>query len=150
MTTIRVTKKFNWEMSHALYNYNGLCRNLHGHSYKMYATVIGSVNRDEKNPKWGMVIDFSDFKKIVQNEIVDVFDHSVVLCNKEDTSSIDNIKSLFDRIHIVDFQPTCENMVTDFAQKIKNILPEGVELYSLRLYETATSYAEWFAGDQKK
>ncbi|MFW5805578.1 MAG: 6-pyruvoyl trahydropterin synthase family protein [Bacteroidales bacterium] len=149
MTTIRVTKKFNWEMSHALYNYNGLCRNLHGHSYKMYATVIGSVSSDEKNPKWGMVIDFSDFKKIVREEIVDTFDHSVVLCSKENISSIDNIKSLFDRIHIVDFQPTCENLATDFAQRIKKLLPKGIELYSLRLYETATSYAEWFAGDQK-
>ncbi|MDA3820884.1 MAG: 6-carboxytetrahydropterin synthase [Candidatus Delongbacteria bacterium] len=149
MTKIRVTKIFNWEMSHALYNHNGLCRNLHGHSYKMHATVFGSLIKGKKNPKWGMVIDFGDFKKIVKKEIVDEFDHSVVLCSKEDIKSITGLKSLFDRIHVVEFQPTCENLVTDFAHRIIKKLPEGVTLYSLRLYETATSYAEWFAGDQK-
>ncbi|MEA3448415.1 MAG: 6-carboxytetrahydropterin synthase [Bacteroidota bacterium] len=149
MTKIRVTKIFNWEMSHALYNYNGLCRNLHGHSYKMHATVIGSLIKDKKNPKWGMVIDFGDFKKIVKKEIVEEFDHSVVLSSKEDIKSIAGIKSLFDRIHIVEFQPTCENLVTEFAHRIRKKLPENIDLHSLRLYETTTSYTEWFAEDQK-
>ncbi|MFO7789696.1 MAG: 6-pyruvoyl trahydropterin synthase family protein [Bacteroidota bacterium] len=149
MTKIRVTKQFNWEMSHALYHYKGLCRNIHGHSYKMFVTVKGTINQDEKNPKWGMVIDFGDFKEIVKKEIVDKFDHSVVLCSKEDYRSLSKIQGLFDRLHIVDYQPTCENMVQDFVRRISKKLPENIELCNLKLYETNTSYAEWVAGDQK-
>jgi len=47
----------------------------------------------------------------------------------------------------VDYQPTSEMMVIDFAKKIINRLPKNIQLHSLKLQETATSYAEWFAGD---
>ena len=50
---------------------------------------------------------------------------------------------------IVDYQPTCENLVCDFAARISGLLPQGISLYSLKLYETATSYAEWFADDNE-
>ena len=53
----------------------------------------------------------------------------------------------FERIVCVDYQPTCENMLGDFAARIAARLPEGVALHSLRLHETATSFAEWFAED---
>ena len=54
---------------------------------------------------------------------------------------------LFGRIVLVDYQPTCENMVIDFAEKIKAELPEGIDLFSVKLHETATSFAEWYAED---
>ena len=149
MTKIRVTKRFHWEMSHALFDYDGLCRNMHGHSYIMYATVIGEPLNDESHPKHGMVIDFSEFKKLIKDTIVDRFDHSVVLSSKEQYSDLSKIKGLFDRMIILNYQPTCELMVTDFAHQIMKKLPEHLSLYSLRLYETATSYAEWFADDQE-
>ncbi|MFP4663055.1 MAG: 6-pyruvoyl trahydropterin synthase family protein [Bacteroidales bacterium] len=149
MARIRLTKQFKWEMSHALHHYNGLCRNMHGHSYIMYATVIGTPRQDKNDPKYGMVLDFGDFKKIVNKEIVDVFDHSVALSDAEDYESLKKIRGLFERVHILPYQPTCENMVEDFAGRISKKLPDGVELFSLRLYETATSFAEWFADDQK-
>jgi 6-pyruvoyltetrahydropterin/6-carboxytetrahydropterin synthase len=49
---------------------------------------------------------------------------------------------------LVDYQPTSEMMVIDFAKKIKARLPKQITLHSLRLQETASSYAEWFASDQ--
>ncbi|HKK68780.1 MAG TPA: 6-carboxytetrahydropterin synthase [Bacteroidales bacterium] len=149
MAKIRVTKRFKWEMSHALHHYDGLCRNLHGHSYIMYATVIGTPTQDKSDPKYGMVLDFGDFKRLVHEEIVDRFDHSVALSDAENYKALKEIKGLFNRIHILPYQPTCENMVEDFAHRIMKKLPDGVDLHSLRLYETATSYAEWFAEDQK-
>jgi len=148
MTKIRVTKRFHWEMSHALFDYNGLCRNMHGHSYIMYATIIGEPINDFSSPKHGMVIDFSDFKKIVKDLIVDKYDHSVVLNKAENIDNINQIKGLFDRLILLDYQPTCELMVADFAKIIRSALPERLKLHSLKLYETATSYAEWFADDQ--
>ncbi len=150
MTKIRVTKRFNWEMAHALYNYDGLCRNVHGHSYIMYATIIGEPINDENDKKNGMVIDFGDFKKIVKDNIVDKFDHSLVINQKEKHDDFLKIDGLFNRLIVLDYQPTCELMVIDFAQRIIENLPKGIKLHSLRLYETATSYAEWFANDQKR
>ena len=46
MNTIRITKQFNFETGHALYGYDGACRNVHGHSYKLFVTVIGLPNDD--------------------------------------------------------------------------------------------------------
>jgi len=144
---VRVTKEFNFEMAHALWGYDGLCKHLHGHSYKLYVTVVGTPITDTNDKKLGMVIDFGDLKQIVKPMIVDVMDHSVALNKNAPHAYFGDAKPLFDRIHLLDYQPTCENMVIDFAHKIRNKLPQGVELYSIKLYETATSFAEWYASD---
>ncbi|WP_340076952.1 6-carboxytetrahydropterin synthase [Leptobacterium sp. I13] len=148
MSTIRITKQFNFETGHALYGYDGKCRNVHGHSYKLSVTVIGSPISDINHVKYGMVIDFSDLKKIVKEEIVDVFDHATVF--NKNTPHIELANELKERGHqviLANYQPTSENMVIDFAIKIKARLPENIQLYSLKLQETETSFAEWFATD---
>ena len=146
---IRVTKEFNFEMAHALWEYDGLCQHIHGHSYKLFVTVAGTPISDQKSLKKGMVIDFGDLKRIVKPLIVDVFDHAVALNKKAPVEQLKNAKPMFDRMHLLDYQPTCENMVVDFAMKIKSQLPEKVKLFSVKLYETATSYAEWYASDNE-
>lgn len=148
MSKIRITKQFTFETGHALYGYDGKCRNVHGHSYKLSVTVIGTPISDNTNVKYGMVIDFTDLKKIVNNEIVDVFDHATVF--NKNTPHVELAKELSDRGHsvlLVDYQPTSEMMVIDFAAKITALLPDNIELHSLRLQETASSYAEWFSSD---
>ena len=150
MSTIRITKQFSFETGHALYGYDGKCKNVHGHSYRLDVTVIGSPISDASHVKFGMVIDFSDLKKIVKEDIVDVFDHATVF-NKI-TPHIELAKELQDRDHnvlLVDYQPTSEMMVIDFSEKIKKRLPENIQLHSLKLQETATSYAQWFASDNE-
>ena len=148
MSKIRITKQFNFETGHALYGYDGKCKNVHGHSYKLSVTVIGEPITDSNNVKFGMVIDFSDLKKIVKEEIVDIFDHATVF--NQNTPHIELAAELKNRGHhviLVDYQPTSENMVIDFAQKIKNRLPKDIQLFSLRLQETESSFAEWYASD---
>ncbi|MFA5555538.1 MAG: 6-pyruvoyl tetrahydropterin synthase family protein [Flavobacteriaceae bacterium] len=148
MTKIRITKQFSFETGHALYGYDGKCKNVHGHSYKLFVTVIGSPNEDKNNVKYGMVIDFTDLKKIVKEEVVDVFDHATVF--NKNTPHIELAQELKDRGHhviLVDYQPTSEKMVIDFVQKIKSRLPQNIELFSLRLQETDSSFAEWYASD---
>ena len=148
MSNIRITKQFSFETGHALYGYDGKCKNVHGHSYKLSVTVIGKPIVDRSNVKFGMVIDFTDLKKIVKEEIVDQFDHATVF--NETTPHIELAKELKTRGHhviLVDYQPTSENMVIDFAQRFKNRLPEGITLFSLKLQETDSSFAEWFASD---
>lgn len=150
MKKVRITKEFTFETGHALYGYDGKCRNVHGHSYKLAVTVIGTPIDDMSNVKHGMVIDFTDLKKIVKEEIVDPFDHATVF--NKNTPHVELAKELSDRGHeviLADYQPTSENMILDFATKIKNRLPENITLHSLRLRETETSYAEWHASDQE-
>lgn len=149
MNKIRITKKFNFEAGHALHGYDGKCKNVHGHSYKLFVTVIGTPINDLNNVKNGMVIDFGDLKTIVKAEIEDVFDHATVF--NKNTPHLELAKELIDRGHhviLVDYQPSSEMMIIDFAERIKKKLPEEVELHSLKLYETESSYAEWFASDQ--
>ncbi len=148
MSKIRITKQFNFETGHALYGYDGKCKNVHGHSYKLSVTVIGTPILDATNVKFGMVIDFTDLKKIVREEIVDQFDHATVFNGQ--TPHIELANELIKRGHhviIVDYQPTSENMVIDFAERIKQRLPKNIQLFSLKLQETETSFAEWFASD---
>lgn len=148
MTKIRITKQFSFETGHALYGYDGKCRNVHGHSYKLSVTVIGTPITDRNNVKFGMVIDFTDLKKIVREEIVDIFDHATVF--NASTPHVELAAELRDRGHhviLVDYQPTSENMVIDFADKLRKRLPSSIALFSLRLQETDSSYAEWYASD---
>ncbi|TYB78657.1 6-pyruvoyl trahydropterin synthase family protein [Bizionia myxarmorum] len=148
MENIRITKQFSFETGHALYGYDGKCKNVHGHSYKLSVTVIGKPIADSNNVKFGMVIDFGDLKKIVKTEIVDVFDHATVF--NKNTPHVELAKELQDRGHcvlLVDYQPTSEMMVIDFAKKIKTYLPTHIALHSLKLSETDTSFAEWYACD---
>ncbi len=148
MSKIRITKQFSFETGHALYGYDGKCKNVHGHSYKLSVTVVGTPIIDRNNVKFGMVIDFSDLKSIVKEEIVDQFDHATVFNQTTPHLELANeLKSRGHHVILVDYQPTSENMVIDFAQKIKSRLPISVQLFSLKLQETETSFAEWFASD---
>ena len=147
MARIRITRNFTFEMAHALWNYDGPCRNIHGHSYQLFVTVTGETNTDPESTKLGMVMDFSDLKKIVKKNVVDVYDHSVVINSKASQPEIKRVKQMFDKFYIVDFQPTCENLVLDMALRLMKVLPANVSLYGVKLAETATSFAEWYASD---
>lgn len=149
MTKVRVTKEFGFEMAHALWNYDGPCKNIHGHSYKLFVTVIGEPIDDMRDVKNGMVIDFGDLKKIINREIVDVFDHAVAMSNKSGYSQSQEILDFVGNLLLLDYQPTCENLVIDFAKRIKKYLPREISLHSITLYETATSKAEWYASDNE-
>lgn len=148
MTKIRITKQFSFETGHALYGYDGKCKNVHGHSYKLSVTVAGTPLTDASHVKFGMVIDFGDLKTIVKEEVVDQFDHATVF--NQNTPHVELANELKTRGHhviLVDYQPTSENMVIDFAARIKSRLPANIELHSLKLQETESSFAEWYASD---
>jgi len=147
MTKIRLTKEFDFEMAHSLLNYDGLCKHIHGHSYKLAVTVIAVPNWNKESPKRGMVMDFGDLKSIVTRLIVKPLDHAFVINSETPEDFYTSNNQFFGRMIKVDYQPTCENMVIDFAKKIMEELPVGINLFSVKLHETATSYAEWYASD---
>jgi 6-pyruvoyltetrahydropterin/6-carboxytetrahydropterin synthase len=145
---IRITKEFNIEMAHALYGYDGLCKNIHGHTYYLYVTIIGTPEANSSSPKYGMVMDFGDLKKIVRSAIVDQLDHALVVNGNSPHREMKDIDLPgFDKVVLVDYQPTCENLLVDFANRLNKLLPKHVKLFSLKLSETVTSSAEWYAGD---
>ena len=148
MSKIRITKKFRFEAAHALYGYDGKCKNIHGHNYNLFVTVIGVPVSDSSNVKNGMVMDFGDLKKIVNSEIIEKFDHSVIFNkNSPHKELADNLVIDGNKVVMADYQPTIEQMVIDFANKISSKLPNYVKLHSLKLEETETSYSEWFTTD---
>jgi 6-pyruvoyltetrahydropterin/6-carboxytetrahydropterin synthase len=146
---VRITKRFGFEAAHVLEGYDGLCKNIHGHSYVLFVTLKGRISEDTLDPKLGMLMDFSSLKKIVNDKVIKIFDHSLMLINN---TKID-ISSLFScddsRIIKLPFQPTCENLVVHFAEIIKSSIPQNITLHSLKLNETETSYAEWFDEDNQ-
>ncbi len=148
-TTIRITKEFKFETGHALYGYDGLCKNVHGHSYKLAVTILGKPITDPSDVKFGMVMDFSDLKAIVNKLIVKPFDHATVLnINSPHKELADAMEKRGHKIIRVPYQPTSEMMILDFAEKISSALPNHLKLQRLVLRETETSFAEWLAEDQ--
>lgn len=120
-----ITKIFTFEACHHLPNYEGSCHELHGHSYKLEVTVGGRIITDTNNHKCGMIIDFKDLKKIVNEVAVDKYDHSY-------------LNDFFEN-------PTAEIMVEKISKDILGRLSTIPNCYlvSCRLWETSTSYAEY-------
>ncbi|RIH66319.1 6-carboxytetrahydropterin synthase QueD [Mariniphaga sediminis] len=147
MPKIRVTKRFHFEMAHTLHGYDGLCRNIHGHSYNLEITLIGEPRNQPGHPKDGMVMDFSDLKHIVKSQIVSRFDHALMVNRLVSEEQIALLQKTSERVLIVDFQPTTENIAAYIADILQQHLPEEISLFSVRLFETVTSFAEWLAED---
>jgi 6-pyruvoyltetrahydropterin/6-carboxytetrahydropterin synthase len=116
---LTVTKIFEFEAAHHLPDYDGACRNIHGHSYKLEVEVEGPP-ANELSPS-GMVYDFANLKSIVKNRILDFFDHS-------------------DLNGYVTY-PTAEKLVTYIGENLVSVFKSN--LVRVRLWETSNSYAEW-------
>ena len=146
---IRITKKFSFDMAHALYGYDGPCKNIHGHTYHLSITLIGNPIEDIKKTKLGMVIDFGDLKEIVNKHIIHFFDHALVLNQEAPYSKSEVISNEFEKVILVPFQPTCENLLLHFVDILKDKFSISTPLVNIRLEETLSSYAEWFIEDNQ-
>ena len=144
LMNIRVSKQFTFEMAHALHGYEGPCKNIHGHSYQLTVCLIGQPV-SEKTSENGMVIDFGNLKKIVNEKIIHEFDHSLVLNNTYPFQL--PLNEAFGKVHFVDFQPTCENLLVEFKNRLSSVNFNGAILHSILLRETNSSFAEWYLND---
>ena len=108
MSVIRLTKEFTFEAAHMLEGYDGLCREIHGHSYKLFVTVKGEPVNDPESPKLGMVMDFGALKRIVNEQIVDRLDHAFMMRNTLAAEEIINdLGYRFSKVVLTEYQPTC-------------------------------------------
>lgn len=114
-----IGKIFRFEAAHQLPGEKtyGECANMHGHSYKLIVELEGEPD------KTGMVMNFKKLKKIVNKSIIKIYDHSV----------------LNEKFKI----PTAELMVEELKNQLTALLPNGIIVYSLTLYETEDSYAKF-------
>lgn len=145
--TVRVTKSFTFEMAHALAGYDGDCRNIHGHSYKLFVTLRGMPLQQSGHPQDGMVMDFSQLKKLVREKVLDTYDHALALNGMASQDVVRELAKHYGKVVALPFQPTCENLLLDIVEKIQGSLLPAVELFDVKLFETATSSATWCAED---
>lgn len=132
---MKIAKEFRWEMGHRLPEHFGLCKNIHGHSYKMIVEFEGELNNDQ------MVIDYYDVEKII-NPIIEKLDHAFMV-NKNDKIVFDFLKKIKSKKVIVDFNATAENICNYFLDRIKkSSLPSNILAIKVRVFETQFDYAE--------
>lgn len=144
---IRISKKFTFDMAHALYGHKGLCQNIHGHTYTLCVTLIGTPVNAPGSPDDGMLLDFSLLKTIVHGRVISVYDHALVLNGNSPHRQLQEIPENFEKVIYLEEQPTCENLVLRIADDLKQHLPGEVSLHHLSLQETPTATAEWFSED---
>ncbi|AKQ46161.1 6-pyruvoyl tetrahydropterin synthase [Rufibacter radiotolerans] len=145
MDTIRLTRRFTFEAAHALAHYDGLCRHIHGHSYKLEITVMGSPIKTPGHPKDGMVLDFGDLKQLVQTHVLEQLDHALVLRYESPAPLLAVLQD--HKLLLLPYQPTCENLLLYIKDCLQPHLPPTVHLHSLRLWETENAFGEWHAAD---
>ncbi|MEP0861054.1 MAG: 6-carboxytetrahydropterin synthase [Ignavibacterium sp.] len=132
---MKIAKEFRWEMGHRLPEHFGLCKNIHGHSYKMIVEFKGELNKDQ------MVIDYYDVEKII-NPIINQLDHAFMV-NTNDKIVLEFLEKMNSKKVVVDFDATAENICKFLLSEIsKSSLPENINSVKVRVYETQFDYAE--------
>lgn len=140
---ISITKIFRFETAHAIHEYQGSCKNIHGHSYELHVTVKAKQSTEGYVDGLGIIFDFKDLKEIVQSQVVKGLDHKLLLSKTYLVESKNEFAK--DELVIFDVEPTAENILFFARNQIEALLPEYIQLYSLKLWETRDSYAEWSA-----
>ncbi|MFA7361509.1 MAG: 6-carboxytetrahydropterin synthase [Candidatus Kapaibacterium sp.] len=135
---MKIAKEFRWEMGHRLPEHSGLCRNIHGHSYRMVVEINGEVLAN------GMIIDFYDLGLIVK-PILEKLDHCFLVYVK-DKPVLDFLKKYKMKMVVVDYLATVENICKDIAEKIvseiKKQKVKNISDISVKIFETPNSFAE--------
>lgn len=126
----------SFDSAHFLARYNGKCRNIHGHRWRVVIEIAGE-NLDD-----GMVVDFTNIKAALK-ALTDNLDHSLVM--EKDTLKPQTYECLVDegfRVMIMDFRPTAENFAKYFFDEIKN---KGFNIRAAEVYETPNNCARYEA-----
>jgi len=138
---LQLTKIFHFEMAHAIDGYAGACKNIHGHSYELHVTISGENPMDQYLPSTGFLIDFKELKQLVREAVIEKLDHKIVL-SQVFLSNNSGLQSL-ENIIVWPVEPSAENILIFIRNTLQKIVPAGVILSGLRLYETKDSFAEW-------
>lgn len=133
----QLTTHASFDSAHFLSGYEGKCRNLHGHRWKLEVTV-NSEKLAEEGQIRGMIVDFGELKRDVKN-LADEFDHCLIM--ERGTLKEKTMKALKEeefRIIQVEFRPTAENFARYFYERIKKL---GYQVSLVKVYETPNNMA---------
>ena len=140
---VTLTKIFSFDTAHVLENYPGKCKHIHGHTYHLQVTITGEIINERNHPYNGMIIDFTDLKRWIQDSVLNLFDHALLLHEESTIAKLDFPDS--ERIYLTKYTPTCENMLLDIVERLKQSAPNNIYLVEVRLQETPTAFATWRA-----
>ena len=136
---LTITKSVKFDAAHILTNHKGLCRNLHGHTYRVDVSV-----RQAENDSSDMVMDFKDVKRICEEVLLSKLDHAFIY----DATSVaeSEIAGVVEkngmRTLALPFRSTAENLARWMFTSLQERIPS---LDAVRVYETADSFAEYRA-----
>lgn len=138
---LKITKIFRFQMAHAIYGYSGACKNIHGHSYELHVGVSSHFRETTYIVSPGIILDFKEIKKLVQDAVIEKFDHRLLLSH-DYIARNPSISSL-ENIVIFEAEPTAENLLIYIKKILQKTLPDKIKLVHLKIFETKNSYAEW-------
>lgn len=135
-----VERVFYFDMAHMLDGHDGKCNNLHGHTYKVIVAIAGSLIIS--GPKEGMVVDFSNLKQSVKENVIDKMDHSFIYNQKNvnEAKIADLLKTMNKKTYKLNGRSTAENIAKEIFDKVS----VNQKVQSVKVYETANSCAEYF------
>jgi 6-pyruvoyltetrahydropterin/6-carboxytetrahydropterin synthase len=142
MSVVRICKTFTFDAAHQLIGHHAKCANLHGHTYTLDVTLAGETMGPEYPSEEGFVMDFGRLKQIVKERIVDQFDHAFLAMGNEPVLNL--LSSSGSKVVMLGFRTTAENLATYVYYQLKDA---GLPIYSVKLWETGTAWAEICALD---
>ena len=143
---MEITTRLEFDAGHRIPHHNSQCRNLHGHRYVIEITLGGDIIKKEQTSENGMVMDFSDVKRIARESVVDDWDHAFLVYEK-DGVVLDFLNTLPDHKTVIFKEvPTAENMAAEafriLQDKYQDTYGNHLKLMRVRLYETPNSWAD--------
>ena len=138
---LQITKIFQFEMAHAIHNYQGSCGTIHGHTYQLHVTVTARLPVSGYLHQPPFIMDFKELKQLVQLSVLDQLEHGTII--SEDYLKENSRLGHFSHLIIWKAEPTAENILLFISDALQKQLPENILLKKLKIFETAGSYAEW-------
>ena len=141
-----ITRRLEFDSGHRIPNHNSLCKHLHGHRYAIEITLAGDIITTEGLPEQGMVMDFTDVKRIAQEQLVDAWDHAF-LVYRGDTVVCNFLATLPNHCTIIlEVVPTAENLAqvafSILNPAYKDTYGNHLRLEQVRIYETPNNWAD--------
>lgn len=148
---MRITRRLEFDAGHRIPDHHSQCRHLHGHRYVLEVTVSGQIIKQSGRSDTGMVLDFSEVKRVAREHVVDRWDHAfLVYCG--DRPVIDFLASLpGHKTVVLESIPTAENLAriafTILNPVYRGIFENQLRLERIRLYETPNCWADYSTDD---
>lgn len=150
-----ISKEMTFDCAHMLSGHKGKCANLHGHTYKVQVLLEAPTIDIKGDSSDGMVMDFADLKDVMVNEIVERFDHALILSdyayhNNAESALLWWVKQFQMKFLILPQRTTAEHMAAYMCTLVRDAylgwgVPEKcIPEIGVRLWETPTSYVEVF------